>query len=176
MKQLNIQDITKISLCAALLCVASYLVIPLPFTPIVISFHTIMVNVIGLILKPKEAAFTLLIYLLMGFIGLPVFSAGTAGPAKLFGSTGGFYFGFLAAVIGISFLKGKKNSFLRYCIVTIGIGLPLQHFFAILFMCIHNGWNIPAAFMTVSLPFILGDIVKCVMASTIGVALNRVIR
>lgn len=176
MKNLKVKDITKISLCTALLCVTSYLVIPLPFTPIVISFHTVMVNVIGLILKPKEAAFTLLMYLLMGFIGLPVFSAGTAGPAKLFGPTGGFYFGFLAAVIGISFLKGKKNSFMRYCIATIGVGLPLQHMFAILFMCMYNDWNVSAAFFTVSLPFIVGDIVKCVMASTISVALNRVLK
>lgn len=174
--KLKIQEITKISLCVALLCITSYIVIPLPFTPIVISFQTIMINLIGLILKPKEAAFTLLIYLLMGFIGLPVFSAGTAGPAKLFGPTGGFYFGFLAAVIAISYLKGKKNSFLRYCMITIGIGIPLQHLFAVLFMCIHNGGNISAAFLSVSLPFIVGDIIKCVMASTLGVALNRVIK
>lgn len=172
----KIQEITKISLCAAILCVTSYLVIPLPFTPIVLSFQTIMVNVIGLILKPKEASVTVLIYLLMGLIGLPVFSAGTSGPGKLFGPTGGFYFGFFVAVIVISLLRGKKNSFFRYCIVTIVVGIPIQHAFAILFMCIHNGWNVSAAFLTVSLPFIVGDIVKCVMASTIGCALNRVLK
>lgn len=174
--KLKIQDITKISLCVAILCVTSYLVIPLPFTPIVIGFQTIMVNVIGLMFHPKEAELTIFVYLLMGLIGLPVFSAGTSGPGKLFGPTGGFYFGFLAAVLLISILKGKKNSFMRYCIVTIAVGLPIQHAFAVLFMCIHNGWNVEAAFLTVSMPFIMGDIVKCVMASTIGVALNRVLR
>lgn len=172
----KIQDITKISLCVAILCVTSYLVIPLPFSPVVIGFQTIMVNLIGLMFKPKEAGITVLVYLLMGLIGLPVFSAGTSGPGKLFGPTGGFYFGFLAAVILISLLKGKKNSFMRYCIVTIAVGVPVQHAFAILFMCFHNGWNVEAAFLTVSLPFIVGDVVKCVMASTIGVALNRVLR
>lgn len=172
----KIQDITKISLCVAILCVTSYLVIPLPFSPVVIGFQTIMVNLIGLMFKPKEAGITVLVYLLMGLIGLPVFSAGTSGPGKLFGPTGGFYFGFLVAVILISLLKGKKNSFMRYCIVTIAVGVPVQHAFAILFMCFHNGWNVEAAFLTVSLPFIVGDVVKCVMASTIGVALNRVLR
>lgn len=172
----KIQDITKISLCVAILCVTSYLVIPLPFSPVVIGFQTIMVNLIGLMFKPKEAGITVLVYLLMGLIGLPVFSAGTSGPGKLFGPTGGFYFGFLAAVILISLLKGKKNSFMRYCIVTIAVGVPVQHAFAILFMCFHNGWNVEAAFLTVSLPFIVGDVVKCVMASTIGVAMNRVLR
>lgn len=172
----KIQDITKISLCVAILCVTSYLVIPLPFSPVVIGFQTIMVNLIGLMFKPKEAGITVLVYLLMGLIGLPVFSAGTSGPGKLFGPTGGFYFGFLVAVILISLLKGKKNSFMRYCIVTIAVGVPVQHAFAILFMCFHNGRNVEVAFLTVSLPFIVGDVVKCVMASTIGVALNRVLR
>lgn len=164
------------SLCVAILCLTSYLVIPLPFTPIVIGFQTIMINIIGLILRPQEAGITVLVYLLMGLIGLPVFSAGTAGPGKLFGPTGGFYFGFLLAVIAISLLKGQKIDFIRYCIVTIALGVPIQHAFAILFMCIHNGWNLEAAFVTVSLPFIVGDIVKCIMASSIAVALNRVLK
>ena len=147
MTTLKIQDITKISLCTALLCITSYIVIPLPFTPIVISFHTIMVNIIGLILKPKDAGLTVLIYLLMGLIGLPVFSAGSAGPGKLFGPTGGFYFGFLFTVIAISMFKGKKISFLRYNFISIIIGIPIQHLFAIFFMSMHNGWNFSAAFV-----------------------------
>ena len=36
--------------------------------------------------------------------------------------------------------------------------------------------NLEAAFATISLPFILGDIIKCVMASMVGVALNKVIK
>lgn len=175
-RNFEIQDITKISLCVAVLCVTAYLVIPLPFTPIVLSFQTVMVNIIGLLFKPKEAGITILVYLLMGLIGLPVFSTGTAGPGKLFGPTGGFYFGFLAAVLVISLLKGKKISLLRYCVITIAVALPVQHLFAVLFMCIHNGWNVSAAFLTVSLPFVVGDVIKCAMASFIGVALNRVLK
>ena len=172
----KIQELTKISLCVAILCITSYFVIPIPFSPVVLGFQTIMVNLIGLMFQPKESGMTIFIYLLMGLMGLPVFSTGTSGPGKLFGPTGGFYFGFLVAVLLISLLKGKKISFLRYCLVTIVVGLPVQHAFAILFMCIHNNWNIEAAFLTVSLPFLVGDIVKCVMASMIGVSLNRVLR
>ncbi len=175
-RKLKTQTLTKIALCVAIMCVTSFLIIPLPFTPIVISLHTIVVNIIGLILKPKEAGLSILIYLLMGLIGLPVFSGGTAGPAKLFGPTGGFYFGFLFAVIAISLLRGKKVSLKRYCVISIAIGIPIQHICAVLGMCIYNEWNVFAAFTTVSLPFILGDIIKCVMASMVGVALNRVMK
>ena len=94
-KRLDTSSMTKIALLTALLSVSSYLVFPLPFTPIVLSMHTVIVNLVGLILKPSHAAYTILVYLFMGFIGIPVFSAGSAGPGKLFGPTGGFYFGFL---------------------------------------------------------------------------------
>ena len=169
------RDMTKMALCVAILCVTSFLVVPLPFTPIVISLHTIAVNIIGLILSPMQAGVTVLIYLFMGLIGLPVFSAGTAGPGKLFGPTGGFYFGFLFAVIAISLLRGKKISMKRYMIVSVAIGMPIQHACAIIGMCIHNGGNVTAAFATVSLPFILGDIMKCLMSSMVGVSLNKVL-
>lgn len=175
-RKLKTQTLTKLALCVAILCVSSFFIVPLPFTPIVISLHTIVINIIGLILNPKEAAASILIYLFMGLIGLPVFSGGTGGPGKLFGPTGGFYFGFLFAVVAISLLRGKKISLKRYCFVSILVGVPIQHICAIIGMCIYNEWNVWAAFTTVSLPFILGDIIKCVMSSMVGVALNRVIK
>lgn len=174
--RLDTSSMTKIALLVAVLSASSYLVIPLPFTPIVLSMHTVMVNLIGLMLKPRYAAYTILVYLTLGLIGIPVFSGGTAGPGKLFGPTGGFYFGFFFAVIFISMLKGKKNNFVRYAVVTIGLGISIQHLFAILFMCFHNGFNIQAAALTVSLPFIPGDIIKCVLASMLGVVIKRILR
>lgn len=174
-KKIDVQSMIKIALCITILSVSSYLVLPLPFTPIVLSLHTVAVNLIGLILKPKHAACTLSVYLLMGLIGLPVFSGGSGGAGKLFGPTGGFYFGFLLAVILISLLKGKQIRFTRYALVTIFLGIPAQHLLAILFMCLHNGFQVKAAVLTVSLPFIPGDILKCLIASAIGVALNKVL-
>lgn len=171
---IDTKSMTQIALCVTLLSVTSYLVIPLPFTPIVLSMHTVMVNLIGLLLKPKHAACTIGLYLLMGLIGLPIFSGGTSGPAKLFGPTGGFYFGFLFAVVLISLFKGEKINLIRYIVVTIFLGIPVQHMFAIAFMCFHNGFNLKAAALTVSIPFIPGDIIKCVIASIIGVSLNKV--
>lgn len=174
--KLDTSSMTKIALCLAVLCVSSYLVIPLPFTPIVLSMQTVMVNLIGLILKPAQAACTILAYLIMGLIGLPVFSGGTSGPGKLFGPTGGFYFGFLVAVIAISALKGKRNHWIPYSLVTIIVGIPIQHLLAVLFMCFYNDFHVQAAVLSVSIPFIPGDILKCLTASMLGVSLNKVLR
>ena len=170
----KILNITNSALCTALLSVCSYLVIPLPFSAAVLSIHTFAVNVIALILSPACAGCTLLLYLVMGLMGLPVFSGGTAGPDKLFGPTGGYYFGFLIAVIIMSLVKGKKIDFRRYLLVTLLVGMPIQHICAVLFMCFHNGFNIAAVFFTISLPFLIGDAVKCVAASFCAVKLNSI--
>ena len=51
---------------------------------------TIMVNFVAFVMTPKEAGLTLLIYLLLGIVGVPVFVGGTSGIAKIIGPTGGF--------------------------------------------------------------------------------------
>ena len=171
--RMNIQNMTSNGLCVAVLCLASYLVVPLPFTPVVLSLHTVVVNLVGLILPPRQAVCAMAVYLLMGAVGLPVFAGGAAGPGKLFGPTGGFYFGFLLAVPVISLCRGEPGRFLRYFGVTALLGVPIQHVCAIVMMCLHNGFQPAAAFGAVSLPFLPGDIAKCALASALGVALNR---
>jgi len=173
MRKIRTGDITKMALCVAVLGACAWLVIPLPFTPVVLSLHTLALNITGLVLKPKQAFFAVLVYLLMGLIGLPVFAGGTAGPGKLFGPTGGFYFGFLIAAVLISLLKGKKIRFGRYALVTIGVGMPIQHLFAILFLCFYNGFHVGSAVLSVSLPFLPGDMVKGLVSAAAASAINR---
>ncbi len=175
-RKTNTAALTQIALCVALLCISSYLVIPLPFTPVVLSMHTVAVNITGLLLRPRHAFLAVCLYLLMGLIGLPVFSGGTAGPDKLLGPIGGFYFGFLFAATAISLLKGKKALLWRYILITICIGIPIQHCFAILFMGFYNKISVLAALSMVSLPFLPGDILKCIGASIIALALKKQMR
>lgn len=172
----NALAMTRVALFVALLSASSYLVIPLPFTPVVLSVHTLMVNLIALALSPAEAACSVGVYLVMGLVGLPVFSGGTAGPGKLFGPTGGFYFGFFFGALAISLLKGKKLRPWRWGLVTIAVGLPIQHFWAVLFMCLHNGFDVKAAALAVSAPFLVGDVAKCILACVIALPLNRALQ
>ena len=166
---------TKVALCVSILSVVSYFALPLPMTPVVLSLQTLAVGIIALILSPGQCAWAMILYLAMGALGLPVFSGGTAGIGKLLGPTGGFYFGFLLSAVAMSILKGKKISFIRYAIVSVGIGIPLQHLCAVIMMCIHNGGNIMSAFISVSAPFIIGDIIKAVVTAYLGTAINKAI-
>jgi biotin transport system substrate-specific component len=171
MRDKKVYSLAKSAILISLLVAASYIVIPLP--PSGFTLMTVIVSLIGLLLGPLQSGFAIGVYLLMGLIGLPVFAGGTGGAGKLFGITGGYYFGFLVAVILISLLKGKKPDFRRYSAVTVFVGIPVEHLCAILMMCIHNGFDSEAAFMTISLPFIVGDIIKALSASFIGVKLAK---
>lgn len=169
----KIYAMTKIALCVSLLSVVSWFVLPVPMSPVVLSFQTVAVGITALILSPGQSAWAMVLYLTMGAIGLPVFSGGTAGIGKLLGPTGGFYFGFLLSAIVVSFLKGKEPSILRYTAVLTLLGIPLQHICAIIVMCIHNGGDIKTAFMSVSVPFILGDIIKAIVTAYLGFKINK---
>ena len=171
----DIRTVTTTALFTAALSVSSLFVIPLPFSPVVLSLQTVIVNLIALTLKPLQSFYCVGIYLLMGAIGLPVFSGGTSGIGKLLGPTGGFYFGFLLSAVVMGLLKGKAADFKKYLGLTILIGLPVQHICAVVMMCFHNDFDIGAAITSVSLPFIIGDILKCIASALISVKLNKVL-
>lgn len=173
---MKIQEITKMAICIAIICVASYIAFPLPFTPIGITGQTIAINLIGLILTPKQSFIVVLGYLLLGSFGLPVFAGGSSGIGALIGPAGGFLFGFLAVAPLISYFKGKEIKFSRYLFVTISIGMIVLYIFGAVYMSIVQKISIVSAITLAVLPFIVGDFIKCIIASYIGVRLNKVLK
>ena len=169
----KIITLTKVSMCVALLCISAYIIIPIPFTPIMITAQTIIINLIALLLTPKQSLVTVMVYLLVGICGLPVFSGATGGIGRLFGPTGGFLLGFLIVTPLISLLKGKNINLLRYSLVTILFGMPLLYLCGTVFMCLVHKTALQAALMSAVVPFILGDILKCLFASFLASILNK---
>ena len=106
---MKIKELTKMSICIAIICISSYISFPLPFTPTMITAQTIAINLVALILTPKQSFIVVLLYIFLGAFGLPVFSGGTSGFGRLFGPTGGFILGFLVIAPFMSYLKGKNN-------------------------------------------------------------------
>ncbi|HBH3608513.1 TPA: biotin transporter BioY [Clostridioides difficile] len=174
--KVNIQDLTKMSICVALLCISSYIYIPLPFTPAGVTAQTIMINLIALILTPRQAFSTVGVYIMIGLIGIPVFGGGTSGIGKLLSPTGGFYIGFLFAALIISLLKGRNNDIKRYILITIFVGMPIIYFMGTVFMCYFNQMTVEAALFAAVVPFLIGDTIKSVIASFLGTKLNNVLR
>lgn len=162
-----ITELTKMALLTALISVSAYISIPLPFTPASLTAQTLVVNLIALLLTPRQAGFTIVAYILLGLVGLPVFSGGMGGPAKLFGPTGGYIMSWLIAVVLISWLKGRQYNFKRYCLVTILVGEPIILTIGSIYMKFITGMDWAAIMASAVLPFIPLDVFKCIAASAI---------
>jgi len=78
--------------------------------PIPITGQTLAVLAIALLLKPRESISSIVLYLLLGSLGLPIFADGASGFAKLTGGSGGFLIGFLIAGGIVSYLFEKSNN------------------------------------------------------------------
>ena len=104
------------ALFAALTGAVAWFKIPLPFTPVPITLQTLMVLLSGAMLGAYYGALSMIIYLILGAIGFPVFAGGSSGFVGLFGPSGGYLFSYpvTAFVIGKMLEKKNLNKFLNY--------------------------------------------------------------
>lgn len=167
-------EMTKMALMVAMNCVSAYIIIPLPFSLSPIALQTLIVNLTGYVLNAKQAFMTMLVYLLVGLAGVPVFTGGSAGPGKLFGPTGGYIIGFLFTAVFLAYFREEKYSFKRYALLGCVIGIPLIYVFGVVQLKLITGMGWDKAIMTGALPFIPLDIVKCLAAAVIAGPINRI--
>ena len=167
-------EMTKMALMVAMNCVSAYIIIPLPFSLSPLALQTLIVNLTGYVLNAKQAFMTMLVYLLVGLAGVPVFTGGSAGPGKLFGPTGGYIIGFLVTAVFLAYFKGEKYDFKRYALLGCVIGIPLIYVFGVVQLKLITGMGWDKAIMTGALPFIPLDIVKCLAAAVIAGPINRI--
>lgn len=171
----NVRETVKMALLMAMNCVSAYIIIPLPFSMSPISLQTVFVNLLGFLLTPRQVLITMCAYFLMGLIGIPVFTGGSSGPGKLFGPTGGYIFGFLAAALLISWLRGNNYSFKRCALLGVIVGIPVIYLFGVAQLKLITGISWPAAVLSGALPFIPMDIVKVIAAAYIAAPIQRAI-
>lgn len=147
--------LTRIALLIAMNCISAYLIIPLPFSQSPIALQTLVVNLVAFLLPPKDAAITMLAYIGIGIIGVPVF-------------TGGYIWAYVAAVFLMSWFKGKQYSFRRYSLVAVAIGIPVIYLGGVLQLKGITGMPWEAAVMSGVVPFIPLDIVKSLCAAALA--------
>lgn len=94
------------ALFAGLITAGAYISLPLPFSPVPVALQSLFVLVAGILLPPRWALASVGLYLVLGAIGLPVFSAARGGLAHFAGPTGGYLLGFLPAAWVCAMLAG----------------------------------------------------------------------
>ncbi len=108
-----IRAVALMALGTALLAVSAKIQVPFPYVPM--TMQTLVVLLIGVAYGWRLGGATILLYLVEGALGLPVFAGPVAGPAYMAGPTGGFLLGFLAAAVVTGFMAehGWNRSALR---------------------------------------------------------------
>ena len=116
MEKNKLKGMVFAALFAALTAAVAWFKIPLPFTPVPITLQTLVVLLSGAMLGAYYGALSMIIYLSLGVIGLPVFAGGSSGIGVLFGPTGGYLFSYpiAAFVIGKMLENKKLDVLLKY--------------------------------------------------------------
>ena len=147
--------------------------LPLPFTPVPLTFENFGVLLVGLLLGPRRAFAAMVLYLVEGSSGLPVFNpTGLGGTAQLFGPTGGYLmsYPFVAGLAGFLFDRGRKSfaraaaSGLAAEVLLFAIGLTWLAFWA--------GSFKKALFFGLYW-FVFAEVIKVLLAAAVAVRIKR---
>lgn len=158
------------ALFASLTAAVSFFKIPLAFTPIPITLQTIIVLLSGAMLGANYGALAMIIYLLLGVIGLPVFAGGSSGIGVLLGPTGGFLLGFpIAAFVIGKLVRTKKITALLFAMLA---GTLIIYVFGAIQATLVTHQGLPAIFAGWILPFIIGDAIKLLLAAWIAKSID----
>ena len=171
---MQVRDLTKMAMCVALCCVTAYISFPLPFTPGLVTALTFALSLSAYLLPPRQTFTVVLIYILMGAVGLPVF-AGGEGLSRLVGPAGGFYFAWIPAYAFLSLAKGELPNFKRYMLANVLIAVPITYVGGVLSMMLVLDVSLWQAMTMAVLPFIPGDLMKAAAAAVLGVKLQKIL-
>ncbi len=172
---LNVSDMVYIAVFAALIAVCAWISIPttIPFTLQTFGVFT-AVGVLG----GRRGTLAVLIYILLGTAGLPVFAGFTGGPGILFGTSGGYILGFLVGALAMWALERVFGSGPAVQIFSMGAALLLCYAFGtVWFLAVYARSSGAVGLFTVLgwcvFPFILPDLVKIALAFFISRRLKR---
>ena len=149
--------------------------ISIPMVPIPITLQILGVFITASILGAKLGTVSIIIYILLGAVGLPVFSNFTGGFGILLSPTGGFIIGFIFTALTIGIITSFKNSILTNTLAML-LGLLLCYTFGTVWYCIYANVDFITAVLVCVVPFLIGDAVKIATASILVTKLKKHIK
>lgn len=171
MKKSAVFNLTSCALMAALMCALCPLSVPIG--PVPVSMSTLVILLTVYIIGTKRALVSYVVYLLLGAVGMPVFSGFQGGLAKLAGPTGGYLIGFIPMIlIAGYFIKLSKEDYLVSCAGMV-LGIGAAYFFGTVWFVLMMKCELTYALGVCVFPFIPFDAVKVVIAAVLGRTVHR---
>jgi biotin transport system substrate-specific component len=160
------RELTLVLGGSLLIAAAAQIRIVLPFTPVPVTGQTFAVLLLGALYGARRGAATAMSYLMLGIMGMPVFSAAPPGPAALVSPTAGYLAGFVAAawVTGSLSERGWDRKPLTAAFAML-LGSVVLFACGLLWLGRFTGWDL--VMQTGLLPFIPGDLVKITLATAL---------
>lgn len=175
MKQnkITVSEMALIAVMAAVTCIMGPLSIPIPFSLVPISLTNLAVYLAIYVLGCRRGTLSYLVYLLLGLVGMPVFSGFTGGVGKLFGPTGGYLLGFIFMALICGWAIDHFSCKLVPSFAGMLLGTVVCYAFGTAWLAYQAGLTFVAALAAGVLPFIPGDLAKMVIAAVLGPQIRR---
>jgi biotin transport system substrate-specific component len=178
MSRNKIYDMVYIAVFAVIIAICSWISIP---TTVPFTLQTFAVFLAVGILGGKRGSIAVLVYILLGAIGVPVFAGFTGGISIIANSTGGYIIGFLGSALimwGLEHVIGRKTWALA---VQMAAGLAVCYAFGTAwFMIVYARTTGPVGIMAVLgwcvIPFIIPDVIKIVFALILSKRLSGILQ
>jgi biotin transport system substrate-specific component len=141
-----------------------------------ITLQTLGVMLAGAILGARKGALAVTVYVALGLAGLPILAGGTGGLGVLVGPTGGYLLGFILGAFVIGWLAERLTPRLRFwtlLVATVAGGVVAVYLVGIPWLAAVTGLPIGAAIAAGSLPFLIGDVIKAVIAALVAAGVHR---
>jgi biotin transport system substrate-specific component len=156
-----------ILVAAGVLALSAQFALPMPGTPVPLTLQPLVVVLAGLLLGPVDAAAAMVLYLVAGAAGLPVFAPmGAPGLARLLGPTGGYLLAYPVAAAVSGRLGAGRESFVTRTLAAMA-GVLVLYLGGLTQLAVLSGSLATAAVLGV-LPFVAADAVKALVAAAVS--------
>lgn len=172
-----------VGLGAIVVALAAQVVVPVPFSPVPMTLQPLAVLAVGGLLGAAGGLSALVLYLLLGIIGLPVFAGGGSGAWHLLGPTGGYLLAFpIAAAVTGALVRPATASpgsvdgrVVLQVLLSCALGMAIIHIGGVAQLALLGG-NPAVAFRVGFVPFLTGDLLKVGLAAALILAAGPKIR
>ena len=167
-QKIRTKQMVLIALMTAVTCVLGPLSIPLPFSPVPISLTNFAIFLAIFVLGMKSGTISFIIYLLLGAIGVPVFSSFRGGFQVLAGPTGGYLIGFIFLALIMGFALDHFDRKLLPTIIGMIIGMVVCYAFGTVWLAKLLSLSFKEGLMMGVIPYLPGDAAKIIIAAIVG--------
>ncbi len=171
----SLKRLAVTAIMAAAACVLGPISVPLPFSLVPISACTLVFYLFSYLLRARDCVAACIVYMLLGIVGLPVFSGFRSGIAVFAGPTGGYLVGylFLCILCPLAINRYPERRLLHAAAMTVST--VLLYALGTIWYSLYAQIGFGAALTAAVLPFLPGDAVKILIALFIGPILRRAV-